>query len=95
MFLKLSQTSQGNPCKVCETFKNTYFKEHLQTNAPGGFYKNAVLKNFAICTGQGANDKCSVKKEFLVVDRAVKVTCFILINVSCKNSAATILFIIF
>ena len=32
------------------------------------FYKKAVLKNFS--------DMFSVKKIFLVVDRAVKVTCF-------------------
>ena len=23
-------------CEVCETFKNTYFEEHLQTTASGG-----------------------------------------------------------
>ena len=44
------------------------------------FYKTAVLKNFS--------DKFSVKKIFLVVDRVVKVTFFILINISCKKSVA-------
>ena len=44
------------------------------------FYKTVVLKNFS--------DKFSVKKIFLVVDRVVKVTCFILINISCKKSVA-------
>ena len=24
------------PSEVCETFKNTYFEEHLQTTASGG-----------------------------------------------------------
>ena len=39
-------------CEVCETFKNTYFEEHLQTTASKAFYKKAVLKNFAIFTGR-------------------------------------------
>ena len=40
---------------------------------PEVFHKKAVLKNFAI---KVASDKCSVKKVFLMVDRAVKVMCF-------------------
>ena len=41
------------------------------------FYKIAVLKNFAIFIGRKQlGITCSVKKVFLVVDRAVKVTCF-------------------
>ena len=40
-------------------------------------YKKAVLKNFAIfIRRKQLVIKCSVKKMFLVVDRAVKVTCF-------------------
>ena len=39
--------------------------------------KKAVLKNFAVFTGgKQLMIKCSVKKVFQVVDRAVKVTCF-------------------
>ena len=38
-------------CEVCETFKNTYFEEYLQTTASGGvLLKKPVLKNFAIFT---------------------------------------------
>ena len=32
-------------CEVCETFKNTYFEEHLQTTATGGVLEKAVLKD--------------------------------------------------
>ena len=28
--------TQGLSCEVCETFKSTYFQEHLQTTASGG-----------------------------------------------------------
>ena len=37
--LKVFQTgtpTQVLSCEVCETFKNTYFEEHLQTTASGG-----------------------------------------------------------
>ena len=45
------------------------------------FYRKTVLKNFAIFIGRKwLVIKCSVKKVFLVVDKAVQVTC--------KNSAA-------
>ena len=37
---------------------------------------------------KGGNDKSSVKKVFLVVHIAVKVTVFILINISWKKSVA-------
>ena len=64
-------------CEVWETFKNNYFEDHLQTTASEVFYEKAVLKNFAIFIGRKqVMIKCSVKKVFLVVDRAVKVTCF-------------------
>ena len=37
--LKVFQTgtpTQVLSCEVCETFKNTYFGEHMQTTASGG-----------------------------------------------------------
>ena len=30
VFLKISQNSQMFSCEYCETFKNTYFEEHLR-----------------------------------------------------------------
>ena len=39
------------------------------------FYRKAVLKNFAIFIGRKLVIKCSVKMVFLVVDRAVQVSC--------------------
>ena len=50
--LKKETLTQVLPCEACETFKNTYFEEHLQTTPFVVFYKNAVLKNFAIFTGR-------------------------------------------
>ena len=35
VFLKETPT-QVLSCDVCESFKNTYFEEHLQTTASGG-----------------------------------------------------------
>ena len=68
--------SQVISCEVCETFKNTYFKNICKRLLLEVFYKKAVPKNLAIFTGKKlVSDKCSVKKMFLVVDGAVKVTC--------------------
>ena len=60
--------------------KNICKRLHLEVS-----YKKAVLKSFAILTGRKQLLISSVKKVLLVVDRAVKVTFFILINVSLKN----------
>ena len=76
-------------CEVCETFKNTYFEEHLRTTASGwGSLKKLFLKLCNIHRTKVASDKCSVKKVFLKIARAVKVTFFVLINISCKKSVA-------
>ena len=56
-------------CEICKTFKNTYSEEHLQTPASVGVLKKAHRT-------KAASDKCSVKKVFLEVDGATKVTCF-------------------
>ena len=37
---------QALSCEVCETFKNTYFEEHLQMTASGGVYEKLRLKTF-------------------------------------------------
>ena len=64
-------------CELCETFKNTYFEEYLQTTVSGGvLQKSPFLKTYNIHKTKVANNKCSVKKLFLVVDIAVKMTRF-------------------
>ena len=60
-------------CEVREAFKSTHFEEHLQTTASGGVLLKSLIN---IHRTKVASDKCSVKKVFLVVDGAVKVTCF-------------------
>ena len=62
--------------EVCETFNNTYFAKHLQRTASGGVLKICSLKLCNIHRAKVASDTCSVKKELLMIDRAVKVTCF-------------------
>ena len=49
---KKETSTQALFCEVCETLKKSYFEEHLQMTASGGFYKKVVLKNFAIFTRQ-------------------------------------------
>ena len=69
------------PCEVSKTFKNTCFEVYLQKTVSGGvLQKNLFLKTiqyyYAIFTGRKKPVISSVKKLFLLVDRAVKVTCF-------------------
>ena len=63
-------------CEVYETFKNTYFEGHLQRLFLEVFFKKYALKNCNVYRRKVVSNKCSVKKVFLEVDRAVKMTCF-------------------
>ena len=62
-------------CEVCKTFKNTILKNNWKRLLLE-VYKNYSLKLCIIHRTKAASDTFSVKKVFLVVDRAVKVTCF-------------------
>ena len=81
-------------CEVCKTFKNTYFEEYLRNITNGCFWRCSIKKLFLktcnINRTKEASDKCSVKKLFLVIDRAVKVTCFY-IDQHCKKSVAALM----
>ena len=75
VFLKQTPT-QVLSCEVCETFRNTYFEENLQATASGGVpVKKLFLKTLQYSQDE-SSDMYYVKKLFLVVHRAVKVTCF-------------------
>ena len=65
------------PVKYTKVLRTSILKNICERLLLEMFYKKAVLKNFAIFIGRKQLViKCSVKKVFLVVDRAVKVTCF-------------------
>ena len=57
-------------------FKNTYLKSIFKWQLLEFFMKKLLWKTFNIHLAKVTSDKCPVKKVFLMVDRAVKVTRF-------------------
>ena len=61
------------PVKFAKLLRTAIWKNICKRRLLEEFYKKAVLKNFAIFTGR---KKLVISVLFLVVDGAVKVTCF-------------------
>ena len=76
-FAKNEALEQVLSCEFSEISKNTFFHRTPLVAASGRCsMKNLFLKTFQYSHDERTSDKCSVKKIFLVVDRAMKVTCF-------------------
>ena len=76
-FAKNEALEQVLSCEFCEISKNTFFHRTPLVAASGRCsMKKLFLKTFQYSHDERTSDKCSVKKIFLVVDRAMKVTCF-------------------
>ena len=64
------------PVKFTKLLRTPILKNICKRLVLEVFYKKYALKNCDVYRRKVASNKCSVKKVFFEVDRAVKMTCF-------------------
>ena len=64
------------PVNFAKLLRTPILKSICKRLLQGVFYEKAILKNCNIHRMKVASAMCYVKKVFLLIDRAVKVTCF-------------------